>query len=337
MVNEHQFSERRACRLVGLSRDAYRHPPVVSTENQTLTDAIKTIALQRRRVGYRRVHDLLRTAHPGVNHKRVYRLYHAADLAVRKRAKAKRPMGERTPLVAASHVNATWSMDFVSDSLCSGRRLKCLTVADDFSHECVDIAVDFGIGGEYVTRLLDQAARFRGYPQAVRTDNGPEFTSRAFLGWAQRHGIKHIWRADAERLYRELQRQVPRRVPQRALVRDAGASPCRDPGLGAGLQRGAAAFEHRSHATQVLRTPSSAAGCRRRFDFNRRNGDTLHPQGSLAMTGTAKGGRSMESRIANRCLAFRVFCTCQIVSVAQNWYKNPRNARSRITAASASP
>ena len=94
--------------------------------------------------------------------------------------------------MAASHVNATWSMDFVSDSLCSGRRLKCLTVADDFSHECVDIAVDFGIGGEYVTRLLDQAARFRGYPKAVRTDNGPEFTSRAFLGWAQRHGIKHI-------------------------------------------------------------------------------------------------------------------------------------------------
>lgn len=56
----------------------------------------------------------------------------------------------------------------------------------------VDIAVDFGIGGEYVTRLLDRAARFRGYPQAVRTDNGPEFTSRAFLGWALRHGIKHI-------------------------------------------------------------------------------------------------------------------------------------------------
>lgn len=192
MVDGHHFSERRACRLVGLSRDAYRHPPVISAENQTLSEAIKTIALERRRFGYRRVHDLLRVVHPGVNHKRVYRLYRAANLAVRKRAKGKRPVGPRTPLVAAGHVNATWSMDFVSDSLCSGRRLKCLTVADDFSHECVDIAVDFGIGGEYVTRLLDQAARFRGYPQAVRTDNGPEFTSRAFLGWAERHGIKHI-------------------------------------------------------------------------------------------------------------------------------------------------
>ena len=192
MVNDHTLSERRACRLVGLSRDAYRHQPVVNTENQALTEAITTIALQRHRFGYRRVHDLLHVAHPGVNHKRVYRLYRTAGLAVRKRAKGKRPVGLRTPLVAANNLNATWSMDFVSDSLCSGRRLKCLTVADDFSHECVDIAVDFGIGGEYVARLLDQAARFRGYPQAVRTDNGPEFTSRAFLGWAERHGIKHI-------------------------------------------------------------------------------------------------------------------------------------------------
>ncbi|NDG42380.1 MAG: transposase, partial [Betaproteobacteria bacterium] len=99
MVDGHHFSERRACRLVGLSRDAYRHPPVISAENQTLSEAIKTIALERRRFGYRRVHDLLRVVHPGVNHKRVYRLYRAANLAVRKRAKGKRPVGPRTPLV----------------------------------------------------------------------------------------------------------------------------------------------------------------------------------------------------------------------------------------------
>ena len=65
-------------------------------------------------------------------------------------------------------------------------------MADDFSHESVDIAVDFGISGQYVTRVLDRAALFRGYSQAVRTDNGPEFTSRAFMAWAQAHGIRHI-------------------------------------------------------------------------------------------------------------------------------------------------
>ena len=91
---------------------------------------------------------------------------------MRKRRKGRRPNNERVPLVAATRVNQTWSMDFVSDSLCSGRRIKLLTVADDFSHECVTIAADFGIGGEYVTRLLDEAARFRG-SGATRRPSAP--------------------------------------------------------------------------------------------------------------------------------------------------------------------
>jgi putative transposase len=186
------MSERRACRLAGLSRDAFRHPPIPSVETQTLSTRIVELAQVRRRFGYRRLHDLLRPEFPAVNHKRVYRLYSEANLAVRKRKKAKRPPGERQRLHAADALNAVWSLDFVSDALANGRRLKCLTIADDFSHECVDIAVDHGISGTYVTRLLDQAACFRGYPRIVRTDNGPEFTSRAFIAWAQQHGIEHV-------------------------------------------------------------------------------------------------------------------------------------------------
>ena len=192
MIEQFQLSERRACRLVGLSRDSFRNPPMASEQTQALRCRIVDIAHQRRRFGYRRVHDLLRRDFPGVNHKRVYRLYREANLAVRKRKKSKRPLNERVPLQLAKAVNEVWSMDFVSDSLSNGRRLKYLTVADDFSHECVDIAVDFGISGEYVTRLLDRAAVFRGYPDMVRTDNWPEFTSRVFMAWAQTHGIRHI-------------------------------------------------------------------------------------------------------------------------------------------------
>ena len=192
MVEEHQLSERRACSLVGLSRDSYRNPPQPDQLTRDLGERIVDIAHVRRRFGYRRIHDLLRQEFPGVNHKRVYRLYKNANLAVRRRKKVKRPPNERLPLQIARKVNDVWSMDFVSDSLSNSRRIKCLTVADDFSHECVDIAVDFGISGQYVTRLLDQAAIFRGYPIAVRTDNGPEFTSRAFLAWTTLHGIRHI-------------------------------------------------------------------------------------------------------------------------------------------------
>ena len=192
MIEQYDLSERHACRLVGLSRDSFRNPPLAHPRNVALSEAIIDLAQTRRRFGYRRIHDLLRPDFPDVNHKRVYRLYSAAKLAVKRRRKAKRPATERIPLQIAGAVNEVWSMDFVSDSLVNGRRIKCLAVADDFSHECIDITVDFGISGQYVTRLLDRAAIFRGYPKAVRTDNGPEFTSRAFMGWAQTHGIRHL-------------------------------------------------------------------------------------------------------------------------------------------------
>ena len=190
MVEEHQLSERRACSLVGLSRDSYRNPPQPDQLTRDLGERIVDIAHVRRRFGYRRIHDLLRSEFPGVNHKRVYRLYKNANLAVRRRKKVKRPPNERVPLQIARKVNDVWSMDFVSDSLSNGRRIKCLTVADDFSHECIDIAVDFGISGQYVTRLLDQAAIFRGYPVAVRTDNGLVFTSRSYTKLVKSYGLQ---------------------------------------------------------------------------------------------------------------------------------------------------
>ena len=193
MMLEHtQISERRACRLVGLSRDAWRHPPQPDAQTARLAERIQAVAMERRRFGYRRVHDMLQGEFPGTNHKKVFRLYREQGLAVRKRNKGKRYRGERTPLVAATRVNQTWSLDFVSDSLSNGRRIKCLTIADDFSHECVDIAVDLSMPGAYVTRVLERAARFRGYPEAIRTDNGPEFTCRAFMAWMQARGIQHI-------------------------------------------------------------------------------------------------------------------------------------------------
>jgi hypothetical protein len=125
-------------------------PSEAATDVQTILDdryedieaaKIVEIAQARRRFGYRRIHDMLRPEFPGVNHKRVYRLYSQANLAVRRRKKVKRPAAERVPLQLAQGVNEVWSMDFVSDSLANGRRIKFLTVADDFSHECVELYV----------------------------------------------------------------------------------------------------------------------------------------------------------------------------------------------------
>jgi putative transposase len=192
MLDTLEISERQACRLVGLSRTSYREPPTVDTQTAMLSARIVELAYERRRFGYRRIHDLLAREGHAVNHKRVWRLYRENNLAVRKRRKYKRVSSERMPLMQPRNVNQVWSLDFVMDSLANGRRIKCLTIVDDFSRECVDIAVDYGIGGAYVTRLLDQAGQFRGFPDAVRTDQGPEFTSRAFMAWAHGRGVRHL-------------------------------------------------------------------------------------------------------------------------------------------------
>lgn len=144
MVEQRHLSERRACSLVGLSQDSYRHPPVTSALNAPLEESTRQTALVRRRFGYRRIHDMRRKQFPGVNHKRIYRLYRQANLTVKKRRKAKRPSPERVPLQIAKGANEVLSMDFVSDSLANDRRIKCLTVLDDFRKESAEIAVDLG-------------------------------------------------------------------------------------------------------------------------------------------------------------------------------------------------
>jgi putative transposase len=178
------ISERRACGLVDIARSTMRRLVIESEPNQELQAKIIDLAQARRRFGYRRIHDLLRREGVQVNHKKIYRLYSEASLSVRKRRRRKLVTADRQALHRPTRPNEVWSIDFVMDALASGRRIKCLTVVDDFTRECLDIAVDFGISGEYVSRVLDHIAQFRGLPKAIRTDQGPEFTSRALDRWA---------------------------------------------------------------------------------------------------------------------------------------------------------
>lgn len=183
------ISERRACRLVGISRTVLHYEPKLSEQNVVLGKRIRELAAERRRFGYRRIHALLRREGLQANHKRVHRLYRHAGLAVARRRKRIRVAVEREPLLRPSKPNEVWSMDFVMDALSSGRRLKCLTVVDDFTKEALELVLDHSISGEYVTRALDQVVRFRGTPRAIRTDQGPEFTGRALDQWAYRNGV----------------------------------------------------------------------------------------------------------------------------------------------------
>jgi putative transposase len=189
MVEKVKLSERRACWLVGLSRSVLHYETKPNSDNEALSARLVELAHERRRFGYRRLHALVKREGIHANHKRVHRLYREAGLAVRRRRRRHGVIVEREQLALPSAPNEVWSMDFVMDALSNGRRLKCLTIVDDFTKESIDIVVDHGISGLYVARVLDQAARFRGYPKAIRTDQGPEFTSRVLDQWAYAKGV----------------------------------------------------------------------------------------------------------------------------------------------------
>lgn len=190
MLDMTAMSERRACFLAGICRASLRYQSGASVNDHALQQRICSLAYERRRFGYRRVHQLLLREGIYANHKKVYRLYRDAGLAVRKRKRRKGIAVERHPLVLPAMANDTWSMDFVMDALASGRRIKCLTIVDDYTKECLDLPVAHSLSGEQVCRALDIIAAFRGYPKAVRTDQGPEFTSRALEQWAYTHGVE---------------------------------------------------------------------------------------------------------------------------------------------------
>jgi transposase InsO family protein len=116
-------------------------------DSAPLRARIEEIAAVKRRYGYRRVYLRLRREGWEVNRKRVYRLYRDAGLAVRRRKPKRIGPLERKPLPKPTAANVSWSMDFVADGLIGGRRLRCLTIVDDCTRECLAIEVDTSITG----------------------------------------------------------------------------------------------------------------------------------------------------------------------------------------------
>jgi putative transposase len=183
------LTERHALAVVGMSASSLRYQPVPD-RNIDLKDRIIDLAHRHRRYGAGMIYLKLRQQGLAVNHKRVERLYTEARLQVRRRKRKKVPIGERQPLVRPETANEVWSMDFVFDRSAEGRAIKCLTIVDDATHESVAIVADRAIGGQLVTRILDQLAMTRGLPKVIRTDNGKEFCGRAMLTWAHDRGVK---------------------------------------------------------------------------------------------------------------------------------------------------
>ena len=187
-MQHRDLSERHGLRIMGMSASALRYRPQPE-RNATLRTQIVQLAQRHRRYGAEMIQLKLRQAGWKVNHKRVERLYRLEQLQVRRRRRKKVPAGERQPLLRPQTANQVWSMDFVFDRVAGGRSIKCLVIVDDATHEAVAIVPEHSIGGEHLTRLLDQVRAQRGKPAIIRSDNGREFTGKAMLNWAYRNEV----------------------------------------------------------------------------------------------------------------------------------------------------
>ena len=178
----------RACVVLGVARSSCRY--VSRRDDEPLRAALRDVATQRPRFGYRRLHVLLQREGWRCNHKRVYRLYRAERLAVRRRRRRKLAAGCRIVLPVPTRPHERWSMDFMGDTFANGRTFRMFNLVDDGSRECLAIEVDHGLSGLRVTRVLDRVAAQRPLPKQIVVDNGPEFTSRVLDAWAYQHRVE---------------------------------------------------------------------------------------------------------------------------------------------------
>jgi putative transposase len=188
-INEKGYSQRRACRLVGLQPKTYRYAST-RPHDGALRARLKELASQRRRFGYRRLGLLLARQGIRINRKKLYRLYKEERLTVRKRGGRKRALGTRAPMSIPQDQNLRWSLDFVMDTLVSGRRFRILTLVDDFTRECLTLVADTSLTSLRVVRELDRVIEARGCPRMIVSDNGTEFTSNAILAWQEEQEIE---------------------------------------------------------------------------------------------------------------------------------------------------
>jgi len=190
VVEKFQRSERQVCKLLEVDRSSYRYEPRPRDDGR-IREEMVALAKQKPRYGYRRLGVLLARRGWKMNHKRLYRLYREEHLAVR-RLKRKRLVRPAMPVAELTRANQEWAMDFVMDGLATGRAVRALTVVDEYTRECLAIEVDSCLSSRRVTRVLEWAIQQRGKPEALRCDNGPEFTSRHFLAWCEEQQIRLI-------------------------------------------------------------------------------------------------------------------------------------------------
>lgn len=190
VVSDRQISIRLACSIFGISETCYRYEGIRNAENERIADWLLRLTHTHKRWGFGLCFLYLRNVKGfGWNHKRVHRVYCELELNLRIKPRRRLVRAKPEALAVPDKPNIMWSMDFMADQLSSGRSFRTFNVLDDFNREGLGIEVDLSLPAARVVRSLEQIIEWRGKPDMLRCDNGPEYISGVVQNWAKARGI----------------------------------------------------------------------------------------------------------------------------------------------------
>lgn len=184
------LSQRRACQLCQVARSTLKYRSRLDEKDRPITEAMLRLSAQYPRYGYRRIRIFLQRDGFDLSEERAYRIWSKAGLQVPKKRRRRRATAARPRPLAPARSNQVWAYDFVYDRCANGRALKCLTVVDEHTRECLSIRVSGRIRSADVIDELTRLISLHGAPKHLRSDNGPEFVSKAIIRWLVETGIE---------------------------------------------------------------------------------------------------------------------------------------------------
>lgn len=189
---ERGVSQRRACRLIGVARSALTYVSKLEAKDAPVIEAMKRLAGQYPRYGYRRIRIFLGREGHEMSSSRAERLWRKAKLQLPAKRRRKRLASSRPRPLPPRAANHVWAYDFVFDGCANGQQLKCLSIVDEFTRECLAIDVAGSIRSNRVIEILTRLMSERGVPAFIRSDNGPEFVSLAILKWLAENKVETV-------------------------------------------------------------------------------------------------------------------------------------------------
>lgn len=196
MRSQFGVSERKACRVVKQPRGTQRYIPTQRADEGLLTQAIIALACEYGRYGYRRITPLLQDQGWEVGKDRVERIWRREGLKVppKQKPRGRLWLNDGSCIrLRPEYPNHVWSYDFVHHATHDGRTLRLLTLIDEFTRESLAIEVRRRFSGAEVIEVLSDAMLIRGIPQHIRSDNGPEMTSKIVRNWLEQIGSRTLF------------------------------------------------------------------------------------------------------------------------------------------------